>query len=334
MPRGRSLVFPEPERVLIEERDVDPPDADEVLVETERTLVSTGTELTILSGEFPPGSNWADYEYPFRPGYNNIGRVLETGSVVSEISVGDRVATYGPHQEYVTAGADQCRPIPDDVSDDEAAFFTIAEIVMNGIRRGRLDWGETTAIYGLGLLGQLTVRLSAVAGARPVVGIDLADSRVEYLPDRPGVHGVDATESDPETVVREVSGDDSLADVVFELTGNPDAIPGEFDVLRDQGRFVVLSSPRGPTTFDFHQRCNAPSYEIIGAHNKSHPDRATRQQPWTQHNHCDLFFQYLAEGSLTVDSLVSDRVDYSDAPDLYETLLEDRTTAMGVLLEW
>jgi 2-desacetyl-2-hydroxyethyl bacteriochlorophyllide A dehydrogenase len=334
MPRGRSVVFPEPERVQIEERDVDPPDATEVLVETKRTLVSTGTELTILSGEFPPGSNWDDYEYPFRPGYNNVGRVIETGAEVSGLDVGDRVATYGPHQEYVTADADHCRPIPGDVSDDEAAFFTIAEIVMNGIRRGRLDWGESATVYGLGLLGQLTVRLSSVAGARPVVGIDLANARLEHLPDTLGVHGVNATEEDPESAVKELSTDGALADVVFELTGNPDAITGEFDVLRDQGRFVVLSSPRGPTTFDFHQQCNAPSYEIIGAHNRSHPDRATPRQPWTQHRHCALFFQYLAEGSLAVDSLVSHRIDCRDAPELYEVLLKDRTDAMGVLLEW
>ena len=122
--------------------------------------------------------------------------------------------------------------------------------------------------------------------------------------------------------------------MVFELTGNPDVITDEFDVLRDQGRFVVLSSPRGETPFDFHDYCNAGSYAIIGAHNASHPSVATPDNPWTQHRHAELYFDLVADGSLEVESLVSHTEPYNEAPRLYDELLEDRSTAMGVVLEW
>ncbi|WP_207592306.1 zinc-binding dehydrogenase [Halomontanus rarus] len=329
-----TVVFTDVETVEIENRAVPEPEPDQVLISTDRTLVSTGTELTVLSGDVPQGSAWDDHiEYPFTPGYNNVGTVVEVGSNVEDITEGQRVATYGSHAAYVCADAEACRPVPDGVSDDEAVFFTIAEIVMNGVRRSDLTWGERAAVYGLGLLGQLAVRVSQTAGARPVVGLDVAESRLEYLPDVPGVAGANPIEDDAEEVVREAAGG-SLADVVFEVTGNPDVITDELDVLREQGRFVVLSSPRGETTFDFHDHCNSPSYTIVGAHNSSHPPVATPATPWTQQRHAALFFELVADGSLEVESLVSHREAADEAPGLYETLLADRTDAMGVVLEW
>lgn len=333
MPTSDFIVFPEPNEVRIEERTVESPDANEVLVRTERSLISTGTELTVLSGEHPPGSRWDEFEYPFTPGYNNVGTIVETGRDVDHLATGDRVATYGPHAEYVVADVNGCRSVPESVGVDEAAFFTIAEIVMNGVRRGRLTWGETSVVYGLGLLGQLAVRCCHAAGARPVIGVDAAEPRVTYLPDRQNVHGVHVGDSDSAEAVVDLT-DGELADVVFELTGNPDVIPTEFGALRDQGRFVVLSSPKGATEFDFHDLCNAPSYEIIGAHNASHPDAVTPANPWTQRRHAELFFEYLADGTMSVTSLVSHEEPYNAAPEMYEMLSADRSEALGVLLEW
>ena len=66
-----TVVFPEPRMVVVEDRPVPKPGKGEMLVKTSRTLVSTGTELTILSGEFPPKSRWAQYgRFPFTPGYD------------------------------------------------------------------------------------------------------------------------------------------------------------------------------------------------------------------------------------------------------------------------
>lgn len=332
--RNERVVFEGHGEVAVREADVPDPDPDEVCIRSARTLISTGTELTILTGEYEAGSDWADVaEFPFYPGYDNVGRVVGVGDNVEGFIVGDRVAGYGAHARYATVDADACRPVPDGVSDDEAAFFTIAEIVMNGVRRGRLTWGEGVVVYGLGLLGQLAVRVCRAAGARPVVGVDIAPARLARLPDEAGVIGVDPTERDPAEAVRAATGG-RLADIVFEVTGNPNAITGELDTLREQGRFVVLSSPKGTTAFDFHDHCNGPSYEIIGAHNGSHPSVPTPANPWTGTRHGELFFEYLLDGSVSVEELVSHSRPYREAPALYDLLSSDRSDALGVLLEW
>lgn len=328
-----TVVFPEPGTVELQDHDRPMPDSDEVLIETDTTVVSTGTELTVLSGDYPERSVWDDYgQYPFVPGYANVGTVVETGAN-ADIAVGRRVATWTPHAAYVTATAEDCTPVPDGVSDAEAALFAIAQIVMNGIRRGRVTWGETAVVYGVGLLGQFAVRLCRLAGAETVVGVDLAPSRLDFLPDDSGVVAVDASERDPVEAVRSATGG-RLADVVFEVTGNPDAIPGEFEALRDQGRLVLLSSPHGETALDFHDHVNAPSIEIIGAHQLSHPSTATAADPWTKARHAELYFSYLQQGRLAVENLFTHAVDAADAPSLYRDLLDDRTRAIAARIEW
>lgn len=329
-----TIVFQKTGQVNIEGRPRHEPQRGQILVKTSCTLISTGTELTVLSSNFPKDSQWNQYgKFPFIPGYNNVGKVVHTGEGVDKKWVGQRVATYGPHAQYTVTTPNSCRPIPDRVSDDQAVFFTIAEIVMNGVRRGQVKWGESVAVYGLGLLGQLAVRICHFAGARPVIGLDISQSRLGYLPDLPRVVGVNPSDNQWINRVKEVNRN-RLVDVVFEVTGNPRVIPEEFKVLREQGRFVVLSSPWGKTTFDFHDLCNRPSYTIIGAHNMSHPSTATPQNPWTQKRHAELFFNLLADGSIDVNSLISHREDYRRAPELYKMLLENRSQAMGIVLKW
>ncbi len=328
-----TLVFPAERIVELQDHERPDPGDDEIPIETDTTLVSTGTEITVLSGDYPSGSFWDEYgEYPFVTGYTNVGTVVEAGPDV-DLAAETRVASWTPHAAYVTATADECIPIPDDVSDAEAAPFAVAQIVANGLRRGRVDWGETVVVYGLGILGQFAVRLAHLAGAEQVIGVDLSENRIAYLPNEPGITGVDVTDTDPAEAVADLT-DGAMADVVVEVTGNPDAIPDEFDVLREQGRMVLLSSPHGETTLDFHDYVNAPSYEIIGAHQTSHPVHATRVDPWTKERHAELFFTYQRQGRLDVEPLYSHVRDCEDAPELYRELLKDRTRAMGVRLEW
>ncbi|MEA3345600.1 MAG: zinc-binding alcohol dehydrogenase [Chloroflexota bacterium] len=264
-----------------------------------------------------------------------MGEVIEVGEGLKEEWVGRRVATYrrGYHAQYIVGSPDDSPVIPPEVPDDQATFFALAAIAMNGVRKGRVRWGEAVVVYGLGIVGQLALRFCHFAGAELVVGIDIAEPRIAYLPDSPRIRGINPADCDPRKYMQELNRG-RLADVVFEVTGNPDIIPEEFHVLRRQGRFVVLSSPRDNTTFDFHDLCNWPSFQIIGAHASSHPPVSTPQNPWTKERHAQLFFGLIADGELDIESLISHRESYEKAPELYNMLLEDRSRAMGVVLEW
>ena len=334
MARNEEIIFPERGLVRVEPCAMPEPAAGEVLTRTRATLVSTGTELTALMAAYPPDSSWEKmFPFPVRPGYDNVGEVVALGAGLELEWLGRRVATLEPHARYVVSAADACRLVPDDLSDEQASFFTIAEIVMNGVRRSRLTWGETAVVYGAGLLGQLTAQVCLQAGASAVVVVDVAASRLALLPDDPRLHRVDPRGADVATVVRAVTRG-RMADVVFEVTAEPALVVQQIGVLREQGRLVVLSSPRGPVTIDLHDHCVAPSISIIGAHNMSHPTAATLADPWVPERHCELFFDLVRHGVLDVDRLISERTSYRDAPALYDRLQRDRSGVMGAVLRW
>lgn len=329
-----TIVFTQPYKVVIKDRPKPSPKDGELLIKTQCTLISTGTELTILGGEFPPDSAWARYgKFPFVPGYNNIGEVIDVGPGVNQDWMGRRVATYGAHALYVTANAQAALPVHPDLPDEHAVFFTIADIAMNGVRRAGMQWGEAVVVYGVGLVGQLTVRFCRLCGARPVVAVDVADSRLERLPSDAAIIPANPQREDVISAVEKATKH-RMADVVFEVTGNPELIPTELRALRQQGRFVVLSGPRGETRFDFHDLCNSPSFTIIGAHSSSHPQHGTLDNPWTKLRHWELFFDLVATGELAIDPLISHRESYTEACRIYQMLLQDRSQAMGVVLEW
>lgn len=332
-----SVVFQGIRKVILETGPVPQPEPGQLLIETRRTLVSTGTELSCLSGDFAPNSVWHRIasEFPRASGYSNIGEVIDTGDSIDKEWIGRKVCTYrgGFHAQYIIGTPDTCHVIPKDTSDDQATFFALARTVMNGVRCAKVQWGEAVAVYGLGILGQLAVRFCHIAGARPVVGIDITEPRLKYLPDLPGVVGINPKKERLIDHMKNLTRG-RQADVVFEVTGNATIIPQEFEILRPQGRFVVLSSPRGKTSFDFHDLCNWPSYTIIGAHYSSQPKVATKDNPWTERRNDELFFDFISNGELDIESLISHRESYKKAPELYKMLLEDRSQAMGVILKW
>lgn len=344
MSKNQILYFPEPYKTALETTEIPVPNDDELLIKTSRTLISTGTEMTAYCADYEPGSVWEkNFSCPFYPGYNNVGTVIAAGKNCDQSWIGKRVATTKPHAKYVTvtlggedgqaSGGNGCVVVPDEVSDDAAVFFTIPQIVMNGVRLSQIKWGECAVVYGLGLLGQFAVRFLLDCGAFPVIGVDTSDYRLSLLPDEPGVIKCNALKENVLEVIKRHNSD-RMADVVIELTGNGDLIPQQARLLRQHGRLVILSSPKKPVMFDFHDDCVWPSISIIGAHNFSHPDFPQPNYPWTKERHVEMFFDLVKLGKLDVSKLVSKKVSYLDAASAYEALDKNRGSEMGVIIDW
>ena len=334
MAANPTVVFTGPRQVVVEDKPVPEVRPGQVLIRTHCSLISTGTELSCLLGDLQRGDIWTNYsKYPSHPGYSNVGTVIEVGEGVSEDLVGRRVTSRAPHAACVLEHPGNFWPVADGVSDESAVFSTLAIICLNGVRRSRIMFGESAVVYGLGLLGQLTARFCHFAGARPVVGVDISEHRLGLLPDEPGYVRAVGT-GDVKAAVSEATAE-RMADVVYEVTGNPDVIPKEFAVLHEQGRCVLVSSPLSATkSFDFHDLVNGPSHTIIGAHNGSHPIHSSPANPWTQLRDRELFDDMLANKDVEVESLVTRREPIDNAPAAYADLVEDRGREMGIVLQF
>jgi threonine dehydrogenase-like Zn-dependent dehydrogenase len=329
-----TVVFPAPGEVALEERPMPTPGAGEVLLRTRVSLVSPGTELTVLDGGPTIGEEWQKLRrFPYVAGYSNVSQVIAVGPGVGAEWIGRRVDSHQPHAAYAVCLAAELRPVPEGVSDEAAALTTLAEVVMNGLRRVGLTWGESVAVVGLGLLGQLAARLSRLAGARPIFGIDPAPERLSRLPAGPPFVPLAGEAGQVVDAVRGPSRPAGV-DVVVEASGNPRALSAEALLLRPQGRLLVVSSPSGPSTFDFHDLCNRTSLTLVGAHYFSHPPQATFDAPWSAKRHGEIFLDGLASGELSVDDLVTHRFPARQAVEAYALLRERRPETLGLLLDW
>src|SRR5262249_54444550 len=121
---------------------------------------------------------FAKLDEPLPLGYCSAGVVVEVGAGVTQFKVGDRVACNGQHAELVHVPMNLCAKIPDSVSDEHAAFTVLTSIALQGIRLANPALGESVAVFGLGLIGLVTVQLLRAAGCR-VLGIDMNRRRLE-----------------------------------------------------------------------------------------------------------------------------------------------------------
>ena len=108
---------------------------------------------------------------PIPLGYCNVGKVIAVGRGVDDFSIGDRVVSNGPHAEIICVPKNLVTKIPDNITDDEAAFTVIGSIGLQGIRLTNPTFGETIVVVGLGLIGLITAQLLKANGCN-VIGFD------------------------------------------------------------------------------------------------------------------------------------------------------------------
>ena len=177
----------------------DSPGPEEVLVETEASFISAGTELSGYAGLNPGRPEPGPPTYPVYPGYLNAGRILDVGEGVAGFAPGDRVMSWGGHASrhfQTPEGSRLVVHVPDGVGIDEAAASWLAGIAMTGLQAGSTGLNDWVAVFGLGMVGCLAAQLFKLSGAR-VVGVDPVLARREAA-GRVGIEWV--VGGDPEAV--------------------------------------------------------------------------------------------------------------------------------------
>ncbi len=329
-----SLIFEAPLNARLREEEMGPIGNDELLVETMLTLISTGTEMTIYTGDFPQDSAWAGYaDYPHRPGYSHVGRALEIGGEVEGFSEGDTVFSWAGHSSHAIMPAEKFTRVPDDIRPERAVFGTLSQIALNGVRLGGIALGDSVVIAGVGPVGILALEFARLSGAYPVVALDLHDGRLERALEHGADFAVNPSRQDVvEGLSRATRG--RMADTLYDVTGSPRFTPMGLKLLKRGGKMVILGSPRGSVEVDFHNEVHLLGLQIIGAHNSMHVPVETHANQWTLARDLELFFDLLRTGRMSVDGLVSHTYPWKDAPQAYELLNARRGDTMCLMLDW
>ena len=279
-------------------------------------------------------------------GYSLAGRVIEVGQGVDDLAPGQRVAAagagYASHAEVVCVPRNLVVPIPDKVSVEHAASVTLGAIAIQGVRRADPTLGESAAVIGLGLLGQITVQLLKAAGVR-AIGFDLDPVRVTQAKDLGCDRVAHADMTDPVAEAIAFSGGAGVDFVIIAAATRANApLNQALDMCRRKGRVVIvgdvglsidrnklypkeldvlISTSYGPGRYDVE-------YEEEG---RDYPLGYVR---WTENRNMQEFLGLVAERKVQVEPLISAKYPLENAAEAYEALQQEEYRPLLVLLTY
>ena len=330
--KSKKIVFTAPHKAELLEVDVPELKENEVLTEMEYTVVSGGTERANIMAMPNAGGN----NFPKFLGYCGVGRVIEIGSSVKSVAVGDRVLVYhGIHAQYnIRPEADITRVENDDISSLDAAFVIIASMGLGGVRKLEIELGESAMVMGLGLLGMFAVQFLRLSGAYPVIAADLNPARRELALKLGADYAFDPSETDFVEQVKAVTKGTGVRATV-EVTGGSAAMKQALECASFMGRISLLGCTRvSDCAVDYYQQVHCPGVKLIGAHNFVRPKVESYPHHWTHRDDCKAILDLIAAGRMQVAPIVSRVVSPEDCTEIYNQLCDDPAFPMGTVFDW
>ena len=267
-------------------------------------------------------------EQPIPLGYCNVGIVIEVGRDVTEFKVGDRVASNGPHAEYVSVPKNLVVKIPEGVSDEQAAFTVIGSIGLQGIRLVNPTLGEIVVVVGLGLIGLITAQLLKANGCN-VIGFDFDQSKVDLA----NSYGIDAV--NPGKGVKQVEyvqekTNQIGCDAVIITASNPsnEIISQSARMSRKRGRIILVGvigldmkrSDFYEKELSFQVSCSYGPGRYDSSYEEGGNDYPLPYVRWTEKRNFEAVLNALSNRTLNVDSLITERVPFEDYSEIYSNI--------------
>jgi 2-desacetyl-2-hydroxyethyl bacteriochlorophyllide A dehydrogenase len=338
----RQAVVSEPFKTEVREVDLPDPGPNQILVATEVSAVSPGTELAVYTGthQWLEDPKLPDWKFPFRSGYSAAGTVVAVGKDIRGVVPGARVSYPGNHAsaELLTIGHERGRlwQLPPGLDFEKAALACILRYGMGASIRAGITLGRSAAVLGLGMIGQASLRCLLAAGANPVVGIDSVKMRREAALAAGADLTLDPTSPNLKRQLADFLGTRG-AEIIADATGVPDAIPTAMSLACDAGQVVVVGSPRGKAKeVNFYDDLHRRYIEVTGAHGNMlfEPDHTRLAGAWNIDKAQTFLLAALAKGRLNLTGLITHRIAPGELGTAYEGLLKKKEEYLSVVVHW
>ena len=345
------------------------PGRGQVLVQTRASLISAGTERMLVEfsqanviakarqqpekvkqvldkmrtdGLLPTlDAVFRKLDQPLPLGYSSAGVALEVGPGIHDIEPGNRAACNGPHAEVVCVPRNLCAKIPDNVRDEQAAFTVLGSIALQGVRLAAPTLGEKFMVFGVGLVGLLTVQLLQANGCE-VLAVDINAERLR-LAESFGAQVVDAaTGGDPVVAAQAWTDGQGVDGVLITASTKTDEIVHQAaQACRKRGRIVLVGvvglnlrrSDFYEKELSFQVSCSYGPGRYDEAYEQAGHDYPRGYVRWTEQRNFEAVLNAMATGRLRVDELITHRFPLDDAISAYEAIQND-PSALGVILEY
>lgn len=334
--RNRQIVFTKVNTAELLKAEYKAPGAGDVVVETAFSTVSCGTEkANIMGNPNVNGGGQASVVFPRRVGYSSAGTVMAVGSNVEHVKIGDRVVVYwGTHSKYNTVPEKHVVKIQNDtVSFQEAALSFIAAFPLAAIRKTHLEIGESAIVMGLGLLGQLAVRLLRAAGAVPVIGVDFVESRRSEAIRGGADYVFSPDEENFAFLVKEKTG--GGANVSIEVTGAGSGLDGVLDCMARFGRVALLGCTRNKDfTIDYYRKVHFPGITLVGAHTMARPEYESYPGNFTHDDDIKSVLRLCESHRIDLADMIKETHAPQDCQEVYTRLVHDKDFPVVVQFDW
>lgn len=279
-------------------------------------------------------------------GYSCAGEVIEVGDDVKDFNVGDLVACGGltaNHAEIVSVPVNLCVKLHEDADLALACYNTLGSIALQGVRQADMRLGESCAVVGLGLIGQIVCNLLKASGVR-VVGIDVSPAPVELA----AKHCADLA------LVRDTAG---IEEKIYDFTGGlgvdcviiaaatPSLDPVNFAgaIVRKKGTVVVLGAV--PTGFDrepyyykkelqLKMSCSYGPGRYDLNYEEKGIDYPAAYVRWTEKRNMEAFQELLATRRIDLSYLTTHTFSLEDAPKAYDMIANKAEPYLGIVLKY
>lgn len=280
-------------------------------------------------------------------GYSSAGKVIAVGEGVGDFKEGDLVACAGVgfanHAEIVAVPVNLCVKLDKDADLKKASYNTLGAIAMQSVRQADMRLGESCAVIGLGLLGQLTCLILKASGVR-VVGIDVNPAAVETA----NAHCSDLS------MLRNTPGiEDRISDftgglgvdavIIAAATDSNDPINFAGAIARKKGRVVIMGAV--PPSFDRDPYWYRKELELKmscsygpGRYDINYEEKGIDYPPayvrWTEKRNMEAFQQLLTGGKIDIDYLTTHEFDLVDAPKAYDMIVNKTEPYLGIIIRY
>lgn len=342
--RTQSLYFTGPRASTIKEEDLREPGPGEVQLTAVVSGISAGTELNVYRGLAPQwrqvmdpktrlfsSANGSTWTWPARYGYAMVATVSALGQGVTALSEGDLVFSYSPHGNHAIVNANSVIPLGDLPDPEIGVFIANMNTAYNGLLDANIPLGADVVVMGLGVIGQIIVRLLKRNGARRIIAVDGVASRRAVAKAGGATHVIDASEDVAETVRGMTDG--RGADFVIEASGAAPALNSAIRTVGFNGTVIALSWYGG-------------SFETLSLSGEFHHNRPRiissqvgEVNPflgplWSTSRRSQIAQEFLVEYSDDLMGFVTHRFPISRAGEGYQLLDTNTADTMQVLIDY
>jgi S-(hydroxymethyl)glutathione dehydrogenase/alcohol dehydrogenase len=270
------------------------------------------------------GAKGEDKFLPHLLGHEASGTVMEVGPGVRHVKPGDTVVVHWrkglgiegnppsyrwrgdklnagwitTFNEYAIVAENRVTTIPLGSDLEVAALFGCAVTTGFGVveNNAKIRIGETVVVFGAGGIGLNIVQAAALAGAHPVIAVDLYDNRLNLARSLGATHTINANMVDAFVEIRSLAGGNQV-DVFIDNTGQPGVIESGYTITKPQGRIILVGVPKKSSNIQIHSLPLHFGKSLIGSHGGEA----------VPHSDIARYFKMYQANKIVLDALITDR---------------------------